>query len=346
MEITEMSDTDLPAWDAYVQDSVHGLPYHLSGWRDVLSKTYGYKTHFLMATEGERLMGVIPLFIVRSRLVGSRAMTMLGGLCAEDDQVAQALIDQGIEIARQAAVGRLVLQDTRQAWPGNLHTTSEHVHWIVDIRMGSEVLWKELHKNIRRQVRIGRKNELRVEIDRTGDLVGDLYKVLSCFTHRVGTPLFGRNFLENVVQTFPGGFNIAVVYKEQKPVGAYFQLEMGNTVYGAWGATLHEYLRERATYLAYWEMLNDAAMSGFEFLDMGRSPADTSVSKFKRQWGGVSRPIHQQVAAVAEDQAIESVTERVQSNTMFKLFVRLWPKLPVSVAQFLGPRLRRQAPFA
>ncbi len=352
MVITELEEGERQIWDNYVRNSPCGLPQHLSGWRDVMSKTYGYKTHFLIAKEGSEVMGVMPLFIVHSLLLGSSAMTMPGGLCADSDEAATALIERGMEIARQAKVKRLVLQDTRRVWPTErpLYTTSHHVHWVVDTRAGADALWSGLHKNIRRQVRMARKNGLVVEIDRTGERLGDFYDVLSRFAHNAGTLLFGQNFVEHIIQAFPGEFNIAVTYKEKQPIGAYFQLVMGKTVYGVWGATLHEYLNLRAVYLAYWEMLRDTAASGYEYLDMGRSPANSNTSKFKGQWGGVSRPIYQQVAAIGNDQAqeteVESIVNRVQTEAKFQRFMRVWSKLPFPVVQFLGPRLRRHVPFA
>ena len=75
------------------------------------------------------------------------------------------------------------------------------------------------------------------------------------------------------MRTFPDGFNITLVRHEKRPIAGYVQLEMNNTVYGMWGAALPETLPLRPAYLALWEIMRDAVENGFEFLDMGRSPA-------------------------------------------------------------------------
>jgi FemAB-related protein (PEP-CTERM system-associated) len=346
MMITEMKNKDSPAWDAYVRSAACGLPYHLSSWREVLTDTYGYETHFLMAKEEERIVGVLPLLVVRSFLIGDRVMTVQGGLCADNEEVALVLIERGKELAEQAGVERLVIQDTRETWPGDLRTTTNHVHWVVDVSEKSDALWKGLHRNIRRQVRMARKKGVTVRIDRDGESADQFYNILSQYARGAGTPLFGRDFLDNVIRAFPGRFNIAMVYSGEKPVGGYFQLVMGDTVYGAWGATLHEYLSERPTYLAYWEMLADTAENGYRYLDMGRSPAESNISAFKGQWGGVSKPIYQQIASIGEERGETSVTGRIQSDTKFQLFMKMWPHLPLSFVQFFGPKLRRHVPFA
>jgi predicted N-acyltransferase len=195
-------------------------------------------------------------------------------------------------------------------------------------------------------VRIARREGLTVEIDRVGSHLGAFYKVLSQFAHQAGTPLFGQDFLEHVIETFPGEFNIVVIYKGHQPIGGYFQLQMGKTMYGVWGATLHDYLKLRPVYLAYWEIIRNASTNGYHYLDMGRSPADSEASKYKGQWGGVASPIYQQVAYIGTGRTADSIADQMHSEGKFKLVMRLWPRLPLPVAQYLGPKLRKHVPFA
>jgi FemAB-related protein (PEP-CTERM system-associated) len=346
MFVAELQERDRIAWDTYVEQAAGGLPQHLSGWADILSQTYGYPIHYLMAREGKRVEGVLPLFVVRSPLMGNSIRSMPGGLCADGPEAATALIERAREIARQIKVRRLVLQDTRQVWPGDMHTTSAHVHWVVDVRGGVDEAWKQLNKETRRQVRIARKNGLTAEIDRTGNRLAEFHYVLSRFVHQAGAPAFGRDFLERIVETFPGRFNIAVTYEDKQPVGAYFQLTLANTVYGIWGATLREHLRAGAAYLAYWEILADTANHGYHFWDMGRSPAGSNTSKFKAKWISTSSPVYQQVLGVNSDRPGDSIVNRVQTDAKFRLFMWAWSRLPFPVARFLGPKLRRHVPFA
>lgn len=346
--IVELADDTRAAWDAYVHSASGGLPTHLSGWRDVLRKTGGYETRYLMASQDGRVVGVLPLFFVRSALVGKSAMTMPGGLCADSDDIAAGLIHEGEAIARLAGMRRFVVQDGRQEWPAGLNSRSDHVHWVVDLRLGAEALWSHLHRNLRRQVRMATSNGLVVEIDRSGQALSVFYDVFSRFTHEAGTPVFSRRFLENVVDTFPNGFNIAVVSREGLPIGAFFQLELGQLMVGMWGATPHAYLTLRPNYLAYWSLLEDAAQRGFLTLDMGRSLAGSNASAFKGQWGGVCAPVYQQVAKLGSvgsaDHSVQRVDRR-HSAPGVQWVTRVWPRLPLPLASYLGPKLRHHVPF-
>ena len=346
MEIVELGDTNREVWDEYVEHSPCGVPQLLSGWRDILYHTYGYETHYLLAKEQKEAVGILPLFIVNSRLVGRSIASMPGGLCADHAEVAQALVERAVQITQQREMKNLMIQDSRYVWPVGLQTKTNHEFQVVDTSKDPEEIWTKLHRETRRQVRIARKNGLTVAIDRTGALVDDFYYVLSRFVHQAGTPVFGKKFLENVVEVFPGKFSIAAVYREKQPLGAYFQMMMGDIVYGIWGGTQHEYQDLRATYLAYWEILSDAASNGYHFWDMGRNPIGSNSSNFKGQWGGVAKPIYQQVLSNGNHQHDDSIVSRVHSDTKYQIFMRLWPKLPFPFVQFLGPKLRQHVPFA
>ena len=350
MVVTELTDNERVEWDEYVQASADGLPLHLSGWQDVLRATYGYETHFLLvhdetAADPAAIAGVMPLYLVKSRLTGHRAVTMPGGICADDGGAAATLAAEATQIAVTRGAQRIHVQDTRRCWLDDFQTVNGHVGWVVDVRGSEAERSKQLHRNVRRQIRMAGENELHTEVDRSGDLVDDFYQVLSRFTHQAGTPVFGRDFLDNVVRHLSNNFNIVVVYLNKRPSGGYFQFEMGDTVYGMWGATLHDYLQLRPVYLAYWTILADAAEHGFSYVDMGRSPAESNASKFKKQWGGERVPIYQQTLSL-DGQPTASMTERTQSDGRMRSFMQVWPKVPFPVAQYLGPKLRRHVPFA
>jgi hypothetical protein len=78
---------------------------------------------------------------------------------------------------------------------------------------------------------------------------------------------------------------------------------------------------------------------------MGRSPADSNASKFKGQWGGSSRPIYQQGIVFNRPQAA-NLSQEIQYGRSYQLFSYLWPKMPLPIARYLGPKLRRHVPFA
>ena len=227
------------------------------------------------------------------------------------------------------------------------NTVCAHEAWIVDLRDGEEALWSALHRNIRRQVRMARKNELTVEIDRSGVLVDDFYDVLGQFSHAAGTPVFAKAFLESVVTHFPNGLqHRRGLPGDRNPSAAIssWRWPIPCTACGALhcGSTS---TCGRSTW-ATGRILADAIEHGFEYLDMGRAPVDSSASKYKGQWNGVSVPVYQQTMPLRGAEEAGNVATQAQEDGKFQLVRQIWPKLPYPVAQHLGPMLRRHVPFA
>jgi len=55
IKVKTIQSADASAWDAYVYASSRANLYHLSGWQNIISKTYGHKTYYLMAVNSSKL---------------------------------------------------------------------------------------------------------------------------------------------------------------------------------------------------------------------------------------------------------------------------------------------------
>jgi FemAB-related protein (PEP-CTERM system-associated) len=341
MEVLELAERDAGAWDAFVTASPNGLPMQLAGWRAVVAASFGVEPRYLLARDGQGdVAGVLPLYLLRSRLAGRIARSMPGGLCASGPEAAAELIAAAQRLAREAGMARLELHDSRTAWPG-LAATDAHEARRVALQPGPDALWERLDRNVRRQIRMTEHNGLAAVVARGGDDLDAFYDVLRRVTHALGTPVFGRDFLERAIGAFPGRCTTAVVRREAQPVAGYFQLELGATVFGLWGGALAEARDLRAGYLAHWEIMRDASARGLAWLDMGRSPRGSGAAEFKAQWGGASTPVYQQAIRL-DGRAGGSAGA---PGAGYGAVARWWSRLPLPIATALGPQVRRHVPF-
>jgi hypothetical protein len=51
MQIRLYSQSDKESWDSYVLNHSDSTHYHLIGWKDVVEKSFGHKTYYLLATQ-------------------------------------------------------------------------------------------------------------------------------------------------------------------------------------------------------------------------------------------------------------------------------------------------------
>ena len=107
-------------------------------------------------------------------------------------------------------------------------------------------------------------------------------------------------------------------------------------MYGMWGAALPEAIGLRPAYLALWEIMSDAVgtvllTSIWDAVQQVRTP---QISKGSGAANRPGVPVNQSVKMAQH--ANNSVTNQVQSDQRFQLFMQLWPKLPLSVTRRLG----------
>jgi hypothetical protein len=50
IKVEQIQSTDTHVWDAYVRSHSRSTVYHLYGWKNVIEKTYGHRTYYLIAT--------------------------------------------------------------------------------------------------------------------------------------------------------------------------------------------------------------------------------------------------------------------------------------------------------
>jgi len=337
----EEFDGDAAAeWDAYVVRA--GLPMQLAGWQAVVRDTFGVTPRYLLARRGESggLVGVLPVYLLQSALAGRVLRSMPGGMSADDPEAAAALVSAAETLARQARAARLELQDGRVAWP-LMATSWRHAAWRVEVVGGAASCMERLHRNVRRQIRIAQGHGLAVRIDREGRDLDAFYELLRHAFHVQGTPIYGRDFLRRAWAGLPGLSSLLVARPDGKPLAGFLQLDLGRCVYGLWGGALPEGRELRAGYLAYWEIMRDAAERGFECLDMGRSPLGSGAAEFKGQWGGSQAPVYQQ------ELCLDGSTSGgpAAPGARFSSLASWWARLPLAATSSLGPIIRRHIPF-
>jgi hypothetical protein len=107
-----------------------------------------------------------------------------------------------------------------------------------------------------------------------------------------------------------------------------------------WASAIRNFNPLCANVLLYWEMLKFAARAGVRTFDFGRSSPDAGTFHFKRQWGATPSPLVWEYWTAAPD----SLRDLSPSNAKFDLAIHVWQRLPVGVANLVGPHVVRNIP--
>ncbi|WDN87070.1 hypothetical protein BuS5_00038 [Desulfosarcina sp. BuS5] len=126
------------AWDAYVNKHPKATLYHLSGWKNVIEKTYGHKTYYLMAVNSSNtceqnehssldkpiqnltngVVGILPIVHMKNFFFGNSLVSIpffdMGGILADNEEIEKVLLTEAVKLGQKLKVKSIEL---RQAQP-------------------------------------------------------------------------------------------------------------------------------------------------------------------------------------------------------------------------------------
>jgi len=85
----------------------------------------------------------------------------------------------------------------------------------------------------------------------------------------------------------------------------------------------------------YWELMRRASAEGVKVFDFGRSKIGTGAFDFKKNWGFEATPLHYEYKLI---RAL-SIPDKNPLNPKYQLFIKLWQKIPLSIANLIGPHI-------
>jgi FemAB-related protein (PEP-CTERM system-associated) len=328
-------------WDACVRSAVGWTPFQRWGWKTVIERTFHHECMYLGARDGwGRLTGVLPLVRLRSLLFGDYLVSMpfvnYGGPLGEDAAV-QALVQHASEIAQDR---RVDLFELRSAQPLPLDAPVSHrkITCVLDLSPGdASAVWQGLDSNVRRKVRRAQKEGFTVRFGL--EQVDDFYEVFCRHMRYLGTPTLPRRFFTTLVEQFPEDLWIACAYAGNQPVAAGFGFQWCDQLELTWVSALQEYHRAYANMLLYWSVIERAANHNLRVFDFGRCTPGGGTHRFKQQWGARDIPLMWYQPIAAGRAATPSPHERA-----FSWGPVLWKRLPLGLANALGPSIVRLIP--
>lgn len=83
----------------------------------------------------------------------------------------------------------------------------------------------------------------------------------------------------------------------------------------------------------YWEVMRRACERGYRRFDFGRSKIGTGAYAFKHNWGFEPTPLTYQFRLTAK----RDMPDLNPLNPKFALFIAAWKRLPLPLANRLGP---------
>ena len=330
-------------WDAYVHAHAAAVCYHLHGWRGVFEGAFGHTTHYLAARRDGALAGVLPLVEMRSRLFGRLLVSLpfvnYGGVLADDVDVERFLFERASDLAASRGLDHVELRHFTPHFT-DAPSRQHKVTMLLPLAPDPEAMWTVLDRKVRNQVRKAEKSGL-TSIVGGAELLDAFYPVFATNMRDLGTPVYSRRLFDEVFAAFPERTRLfAVRTAEGRCVAAGVGLHFRDTVEMPWASSLREFRAASPNNLLYWEALKYAIGVGATTFDFGRSTPHEGTYNFKAQWGAQPVPLCWEYRLLAGS----SLPDASPKNAKFSLAIRIWQKLPLPLANVLGPAIVRSVP--
>ena len=340
-------DGEPAEWDHFVRHA-HGATFcHLAGWREILAGVMGYRPRYRVARDGGgAIRGVLPLVRLDSPLFGRTLVSMpllnYGGPLGED-AVARALVRDAVEVARTEGA-RLELRTREPLDPGPEARVHERkVTVLLSLPESPDELWSSFKSKVRSQIRRPLKEEMET---RFGPEQGDAFYAVYAHNMRdLGTPVLPRRLFEEIARVFADEVTFAAVYAGDRPVAAGAGFTYGQEFEMTWASSLREFSRSAPNMLLYWSFMESMIRHDVRTFNFGRCTPGEGTHRFKLQWGGHDHPLPwiRWPAGPAGQRDPESGDDG--PGRLTRLASAAWQRLPLGVANRLGPVVARQLPW-
>ena len=337
MIIKELDNARRGDWDAFVKASPAGTFFHLSGWKDVMEKTFRHRTYLLVAEEAGAIAGVLPLVHVKSRLFGNSLISMAfctyGGPVGAPEAIA-SLDERARAFADELKVDYLEYRSIERSFPDYKCKDSLYVTFRKEISADHDANMKAIPRKQRAMVRKGIGFELQGEIDTTPER---LFRIYSESVRNLGTPVFPKSLFGNLLKSFGGDVDIITITHKGEALSSVMNFYFRDEVLPYYGGSIFAARPVAANDFMYWEVMRRAADRGYRIFDYGRSKVGTGSYSFKKNWGFEPQPLHYEFYLRNSD----DLPDISPKNPKYQAMIAVWKKLPVPVANAIGPFVSR-----
>lgn len=339
VRILELDDDNIERWRDFVAACPQTTFFHRPEWKRVIENSFNQKCHFLMAEEDGRITGILPLTHVRSFIFGSRlvstAFCVGGGIATTTQAAHDALKRHAVDLRDKTGVDYVEYRAPANSDEDWIKREGLYATFERPIEEEEDECLKQIPRKQRAVVRKALKTDLIWHLEQDSDA---FYGVYSMTMRNHGTPVFSKKYIDNLLSAFGDDCDVLTVYSGDKPLSSVLNFYFKDRVMPYYTGAVPEARKLGAADLMYWAVMRSAVERGYKVFDFGRSKVGTGPFSFKKNWGFEPRPINLEFS-LKDGVPLPDVNP---NNPKYKMMIETWRRLPLPVANIIGPIVSRQ----
>lgn len=315
--------------DSFVAEHPEGTIFHRPQWSLAAERGCGQRAHYLLAERGGVLVGCLPLSEIRSPLFGNALVSAGFG-------TGGGILGEGVDALAAAAVALGFPSIELRGGPvpdGWTVSEGTYANFDRDLPAGEAALFESIPRRQRAEARKGLDFGLTTSAGANARHRDAHFSVYAESVRNLGTPVFPKTLFAAALDLFGDEADIVIAWKNDRPLASLLNFYFKGVCQPFWGGGTWEARQWRANDLVYYEVMRRAVTRGCTRADFGRSKIGTGPWSRKRIWGFTEAPL---VYAVhGEVRGVNPLDPK------YRLKVAAWRKLPLWLANRLGPPIAR-----
>jgi FemAB-related protein (PEP-CTERM system-associated) len=331
--------SDVRRIEGFVAEAGASL-FHRPAWLQAVEAGTGQRAAGLVSERMGVITGWLPLTEVRSALFGkalvSSGFGVGGGILAESPEAARTLAAAAEGHARTHGFAGIELRGgpIPQGWDA---WSDKHCGFERPLAATDEAELNAIPRKARAEVRKGLGFGHRVTIGSGAADIGAHYAAYSASVHNLGTPVFPRALFAAMLEAFPESSDILTVWDGETPLASVLSFYHNGAVMPFWGGGTFAARAARANEVMYYALMRHARSQGMQRFDFGRSKTGSGPYAFKKNCGFAPEPLT--YGAWTDGDLPRRNIDPTDASYSRK--IALWKKLPLPVANTLGPWIAR-----
>jgi FemAB-related protein (PEP-CTERM system-associated) len=261
-----------------------------------------------------------------------------GGMVGDDGKTVTCLINEAIAQAQSRGARHIELR-SQEAFDVGLPSSQRKVSMRLALTRDFELLWKGFPSKLRSQIRRAQKESMTVRFG-GAEYLDEFYAVFARCMRDLGTPVYSKQFFGSICRHFPKESRICLVLLNGMPVAAGFLYGFRSVLEIPWAASDRRFNRLAPNMLLYSSVLEHACREGLHVFDFGRSTPDSGTYRFKEQWGARPHQLHWYYWTAGG----EAIPQLNPQNPKYQAAIKVWQRLPLPIANWLGPHIVKFLP--
>ena len=283
-------------WNHFLQECDQATIYHTPEWKKLLEASFNYEPCYLFVLdENNQLIGLLPLFKVRSRITRNRLCTLpFSHECGYiGDENAMGLVyEEVLRLGASKDISYIEIRD-RVNMEAPMEVSNTYCKHVIELSDDLDRTWRNLDRSVRANIKKTVKDGVTTEVSRDMNDIYSYYELDSVSKIRHGVPCHPLTFLKNMHTYMQDKLILVMARYQNKVVSGGVRWIFKDQMVAAYASSDPDYRSLSPQHAVDWASIVYAHEIGCKIIDYGRtSKENRGLIGYKKRYGTIEKEMY------------------------------------------------------